>query len=81
MNMKILAAFPLLGLCGIGGPDRDRTDDLFDAIDKKLVFSKTYKVTGAPWAPVTQHRGLLNREVSKKGTAAFGKLSGPALAA
>jgi hypothetical protein len=50
--MKTLAAFPCLTLRH-WWTDRDRTDDLFDAIDKKLLFSKTYKVTGAPWALVT----------------------------
>jgi hypothetical protein len=28
---------------GIGGPDRDRTDDLFHAIVPTLGFSTTYK--------------------------------------
>jgi hypothetical protein len=31
-----------------GGPDRDRTDDLFHAIDPTLGISTTYKTPVAP---------------------------------
>jgi len=31
-----------------GGPDRDRTDDLFHAIDPTLSISTTYKTPVAP---------------------------------
>jgi hypothetical protein len=32
----------------VGGPDRDRTDDLFHAIDPTLSFSTIYKTPGLP---------------------------------
>ena len=33
---------------GFGGPDRDRTDDLFHAIEPTVGFATTYKTPVAP---------------------------------
>jgi hypothetical protein len=48
VGIKMVVPQPVEFIWFIGGPDRDRTDDLFHAIDPKLGFSTTYKTPVAP---------------------------------
>ena len=48
---------------------------------QKVSVFKSLQGKGGSLGPCNLASGLLNREVSKKDTAAFGKLSGPTLAA